>query len=261
MAVPLNQDLVDRLVCAKYTFRRSCELLDRGGPFSAGLSVSGFQDAAELVLRTVVEHLHVPLKDNAAFNQIIDSIDESSPTKVSHRAGLNQLNKARTNFKHFGLEPREQDARKFRRDLEDFFPVALKQFLGVNFEEISLIALVGHRRTENHLRAAERHVEYEDYNAAIEACAVALALYREYLKRDDFERLNLDPFGRYRGSELKPLLDALFRVLTEHQQQLDILMSGINPVDFRRFESLAPRVTFRASNKTGPTGRESIAQG
>ncbi|MDD1422836.1 hypothetical protein MEO40_27825, partial [Dolichospermum sp. ST_sed1] len=27
-----------------------------------------------------------------------------SPTKLSHRSALNQLNKARVNFKHFGLQ-------------------------------------------------------------------------------------------------------------------------------------------------------------
>jgi hypothetical protein len=138
----LNKQLLDRLICSKYVFHKGIDILERGGPFSSGLGVLHFQDAVEMVLRIIAEHLHCSLKENAAFNQIIDSIDSLGVHKITHRSALNQLNKARINFKHFGLEPKHEDVIKFRSDLEEFFPDVLKSFLDVDFHLISLANLL-----------------------------------------------------------------------------------------------------------------------
>jgi len=136
--VSLSKELLDRLICSKYIFHKGVDIIERGGPYSSGLGVLHFQDAAEMVLRIIAEHLHCSLKESAAFNQIIDSIDSVGDKKIFHRSALNQLNKARINFKHFGLEPKREDAIKFRRDLEGFFPNVLKSFLNIEFHLISL---------------------------------------------------------------------------------------------------------------------------
>lgn len=239
MASHLSRNLVDRLVCAKYIFRRSCELLDSHNPFSAGLAVSGFQDSVELVLRTIAEHLDVSLTGNVAFNQIIDKIEAEA--KLPNRTMLNQLNKARVSFKHFGLEPKEQDAIKIRRDLEVFFPLAFTQFFAIDFEFVSLVDLIGHRRTENFLHEAERAIEQEEYQKAVFSSATAFHLYRQRL---DKKRFNLNPFNRERTPELKSALDDIKKLFEDQQEQLDILMDGINPIEFQKFERLAPRVEF-----------------
>jgi hypothetical protein len=239
VAPHLSRNLVDRLVCAKYIFRRSCELLDSHNPYSAGLAVSGFQDSIELVLRTIAEHLHVSLADNVPFSQIMDKIDAATEAKLPYRATLNQLNKARANFKHSGLEPKEQDAIKIRRDLEVFFPRAFNQFFTIDFDLISLIDLIGHRRTENFLHEAERAIEQEDYQKALRSSVIAFYLYRRRLKKKQF---NLNPFNRERTQELKLVLDDIKKLFEDQQEQLDILMDGINPIEFQRFERLTPQV-------------------
>jgi hypothetical protein len=109
------------------------------------------------------EFLHANIKDGSAFNQIIDEIDKVSPTKLSHRSALNQLNKARVSFKHFGLQPKKEDVIKFRQDLEVFFPKTFQLFLNLEYESVSLVHLIGHRRTENYLRQAEQHIANQKY--------------------------------------------------------------------------------------------------
>lgn len=247
MPYPLNQVLIDRLVCAKYIFRRSCELLDRGGPFSAGLAISGFQDSAESVLRVAVEHLNVSIKRDLAFSQILDAIDEKTSAKVPYRSALNQLNTARVSFKHFGLEPKEQDAKKLRKDLEAFFPLFSSQYLNLDFETISLISLVGYRRAENFLRKAEASVEQGDFRLAVDSCAIALALCRQRMRQSK-RRINLDPFGRCKSPELRGLIDSIKTALEERDEILDILMDGIALSDFKTFRQLAPQVTFTMAN-------------
>jgi hypothetical protein len=60
---------------------------------------------------------------------------------------LDQLNKARINFKYFGLEPKHENANKFRYDLEGFFPKALRSFSTIDFDSISLSSLIGQMQT------------------------------------------------------------------------------------------------------------------
>ncbi len=66
----ISKELIDRLVCAKYLFMRGIELLERSGTYADGLTVLHFQDAAEMCLRVIAEHLHCSIKENIAFNQI-----------------------------------------------------------------------------------------------------------------------------------------------------------------------------------------------
>ena len=144
----VNKEIIDRLICAKYMFQHGNELLERGGPFSDGLTILLFQDSVEMCLRAIAEHHHCSIKDNIAFNQIIDEIDKTGKGVLTHRTALNQLNKARLNFKHFGLQTKHEDVVKFRRDLEAFFPAALSTFLDLSYDSISLIDLVEHYRNE-----------------------------------------------------------------------------------------------------------------
>jgi len=143
----IGKELLNRLICSKWIFQKGINVLDNGEPFSSGLAVLHFHDAVEMHLRVIAEKLHCSLKDNAAFNQIMDAIDTVEENKLPERIALNQLNRARINFKHFGLEPKHDDAMKFRYDLERFFPIASKLLLHIDFESMSLSSLIAHRRT------------------------------------------------------------------------------------------------------------------
>lgn len=243
MSKNLHKELIDRLICSKYLFHRGVDILNRRGPFSSGLAVLHFQDAAEMVLRVIAEYFNCSLKENAAFNQIIDTIDNIGNTKITHRIALNQLNKARINFKHFGLEPKYEDANKFRYDLEGFFPTALRSFLDIDFGSISLTSLIGHRRTENFLNEAERLISEEKYRESISASAVAFTIFHSHYNKEPgiYRR---DPFRRFnvKDEELQRWADNIDEVIEEQQSQLDLIMLGINLADYRRFKRYTPIV-------------------
>lgn len=245
MTTMLGKEQLNRLICAKYIFHRGVDMLDRGGPFSSGLAILHFQDASEMVLRVIAEHLNCSLKENVAFNQIIDAIDSIGDNKVSHRIALNQLNKARINFKHFGLEPKYEDTNKFRYDLEGFFPTALRLFLDINFESISLSSLIGHRRTENFLNEAERLISERKYRESIAASAVAFAIFHAHFDKEP-DRDWRDPFRRFEveDQELQRWADNIEEVIEDQQSQLNLIMDGINLPDYRRFQMYTPIVNL-----------------
>ena len=173
----LSNELLNRLVCAKYIFRKGVEILERDEPFASGISIIHFQDAAEIALRVIAENFHCSIKDNSAFNQIMDAIDSIDHRRLTHRSALNQLNRARVNFKHFGLEPRFEDTKKIKNALEGFFPNSLRTFLDIDYDSISLISLIGHIRTENFLKKAESLITQGHYSESMAETAIAFTIF------------------------------------------------------------------------------------
>lgn len=251
----VREELIDRLVCAKYIFESGVETLERGAPYASGLAVLSFQDAVELLLRAIAEHIHAQLKENASFNQILDEIEKSYSGRLTHRSALNQLNKARVNFKHLGLAPRDEDTRKFRRDLEGFFPSATKAFFDLDFSSLSLSSLIAHRRTRNWTKQAEECLSAGEYDECVNACAVAVGVFQANCRRGDEDALSRRLRPHVSGESLV-LLQAVSGLVEEVQKQLDtiyyqldLMGRGISYNDYLRFRDLAPAVTFTGDGR------------
>ena len=243
MSTKLHKELFNRLICSKYLYYRGVEILNQRGPFSAGSAVLHFQDSAEMVLRVIAEHINCSLKENAAFNQIIDGIDNISQNKVPYRIALNQINKARINFKHFGLEPRYEDAFKFSCDLEGFFPTAFDTFLGIDFYSISLASLISHARTENFLNDAERLIGEDKYKESISASTVAFTIFLSHYKTEPSIYYR-NSFMRFKTGdrEFERWVRNVDKIIDDQQSQLDLIILGINLAEYRRFKRYTPVV-------------------
>jgi hypothetical protein len=222
----LSKELLDRLVCAKYVFRKGSEILEKNESFASGIAISHFQDSAEIVLRVIVEYLHCSIKDNAAFNQIMDAIDNKDSRKLSHRSALNQLNKARVNFKHFGLEPKVEDTKKLKNDLEGFFPNSLSTFLNIDYDSISLTNLIGYVRVENFLNKAEEYILDHKFGESINNSAIAFGIYQSRFFTNTPMKLN--SLNRYDDRELQRWAQEIEKAIIENQKQLNLIIHGIN---------------------------------
>ena len=248
----LDKKLLERLVISKYMLAKARDTIYRSSPFTAGLAILELQDATEMLLRIIAEHLHAPVKEQSAFSQILDAISSVTTTPITHRSALNQLNKARVNFKHFGLEPRLDDSQKLLSDMESFFPGAVKSILGLEWDAVSLRSLVGHRRTENWLARAEEALQEGKYEDSADSSAVAFHIFLRFLGRD----YNPLPSGFWKPIDKKsdawkvigPLIEPMQKTLQEQQIQLDIITDGVNISDYRRFLRLTPTVLMMMSN-------------
>lgn len=259
----VREEIIDRLVCAKYIFESGIEVLDRGAPYAAGLAVLAFQDAVEMALRAIAEHIHAQIKENAPFNHILDEIEKVDHAKLTHRTALNQLNKARVNFKHLGLAPRDDDVRKFRRDLEGFFPNATEAFFSLDFSSLSLSSLIVHRRTRNWVKNAEDYLTEGDYDNCFAACALAVEVFQKNHQQGDEDayrrRMNL----RVSGDSIE-VARAIAGVAEEVQKQLDaihqqlgLIGSGISYNDHKQFDDLTPAVMLTGDGRPHFTRRRS----
>ena len=245
----ISPALILRLVYAKYLYWQGCETLEKGLPVSLGLSILNFQDSVEMVLRVIAEHVHANIKEKASFDQLIDEIEKASKNEiqVSYKSSLVQLNKARVGFKHFGLAPSSDDAQKFRRDLDLFFRATAKAFFDIEFYSISLSDLIQKCRVKNYLKEAEKELEAENYKACIANTAIAFPLiFRRVLSHDRPSYIPSIEVKDYKVARslgtLPKIVETLTSMVKDHEEELNILMHGINLAEYRRFKVHTPNV-------------------
>lgn len=237
----LAKPLLERLLLARLFYYRGQDALRESGPFAAGFAICNFQDATETFLRVLAEHFHCSLKENTSFQVLLDKIDEVASESLTHRSSLIRLNKARINFKHFSLRPDLDDANKFMVSLEAFFATSAQRILGVDFGSVSMISLVEHTRTENWLRKAEQAIIDRNAREAIQAAAIAFRVFRRFLS-PEYRDFQLDPFQRYENPDVIELSRSTAEVLDVLQEQLNLIMDGVDLAEFRRFQSIVPVV-------------------
>lgn len=243
----IKEDLLKRLVYAKYIFFQGCEAIERKLSIADGMAVLNFQDAIEMILRTIAEDAHANIKEKMSFDQIIQEIDAASAKKIPYKSSLIQMNKARVNFKHFGLIPARDDVEKCRRDVESFFKESIKLFFDVDFYQVSLADMVEKRRVKNYLKRAEKELDAGNYEQCIYATAIAFQLiflmplkYKSSLDRIDSLRIDYK-VGRELGN-LPKIIKAISANIERHEQEINILIYGINLAEYKRFQFITPHI-------------------
>lgn len=103
----------------KRLFLEACAFAARSDPVAAGLAISMLQDAAEMMVWSVVKDKGLPVKDQSGFVANIEAIAKAGHS-LSFVPELHELNKARVGFKHYGNLPAAGEVNKHRSAVEGF---------------------------------------------------------------------------------------------------------------------------------------------
>lgn len=169
-----------QVVLAKQLFMEASNFQRRQNALHSGLAVSLAQDAVEMFLRAVYKQRCGTGQEPKDFSGVIDRIDQAAGAqeelRVPFRARLTDLNKARVNFKHYGLYPDRTDARQLLEYASDFFGAATQRFFGQDFESISLGDLVQAADIRERLHGAAEAARREEEEDALGLAAEAVDL-------------------------------------------------------------------------------------
>ncbi|CAN7806437.1 hypothetical protein LJR267_010724 [Paraburkholderia hospita] len=172
---------LNQLVLCKQLYSEAEGFMSRKGSVALGLAISIAQDSVELFLRAVIKQLpSTGQKPPEEFVKCMDYIDASASEqrelRVPFRARIAELNKARVNFKHYGLIPSEADAIRLLGYVEQFFEVATPQFFSRDFSSISLSDLITSPEVRDRIKQAEAAEREGDTAEALGASAEAVEL-------------------------------------------------------------------------------------
>ncbi|MBI5774402.1 MAG: hypothetical protein HZA89_11750 [Verrucomicrobia bacterium] len=167
--------MIPQLLLAKRLYIEASSYAERADPVSCGIAISMLQDSAELYVWTLIKERNIPVKDQAGFASNIEVLQKNG-LAVPNAAKLQELNKARVGFKHYGNLPAPGEALKFQTYVEDFLRLAMQEHFGVKFDELSLVDLVVDQEIQNHLRTAETKIKHICFVEAADELAKAKTL-------------------------------------------------------------------------------------
>ncbi|MDN7877766.1 hypothetical protein [Burkholderia aenigmatica] len=176
-----------QLVLCKQLYNEAEGFLSRKEGVGAGLAISIAQDSVELFLRAIIKQLPStggrPPEEFVKCMDHIDASAEQTGVKVPFRARMLELNKARVNFKHYGLVPSDSDAARLLGYAEQFFEEATPQFFSCEFSNVSLSDLITLPEARQKVKAAELAESQGDIGEALGASAEAVEIAASELLR------------------------------------------------------------------------------
>ncbi len=133
---------------------------------------------------TLIKHKGLAVDDKSGFVANLTALQKSG-TAIPYVAQIQELNRARVGFKHFGNLPAPIEAEKHRTHVEEFLRQAMRDHFGIDFDSLTLIDLVADPDIRAHLQAAQREISAEKYGDATTSLAkaryLAYGLLREFL--------------------------------------------------------------------------------
>lgn len=171
---------INQLKKVKYIFKKGEELLFHHDPFGPYLAVILFQDAVELLLWTIAKHVDADIEDIEPFQNYWKKINEKldKGKKLANKAKMLELNKARVNIKHKGIQPHESEALKYREYTEKFLRDSIIKIFDVDYDLITLADFLYRHEIKDKIIEAEKCYNAGDYNNCIIRCAEAEAIIK-----------------------------------------------------------------------------------
>jgi hypothetical protein len=223
------------------------EVFRNSNQVSDGLSVSLYQDAVEMLLRAVAAHVDASIESKTSFDGIFEKIKlaekNQEKKEVPMKISITDLNKSRVNFKHYGLLPTHEDAKKFNRNIELFFQRVVEEFIGISYETISLSDIVSHDRIRNFIKIAEKNIADEKFLQSINNSAKALHLILLRIK-PEFSIFRCTFPTDIESKKMRDYLSDRERVMKNHDDQLNFLRFGISLEDYSYFMKFAPAIQY-----------------
>lgn len=253
-----------QILLVKYMFEKASEVFDPNDPFACGLSISLMQDSIEAMVWIVIKEYDAPFKPKDSFEQLWNSIPKAEQNKEKKelplRAKMVELNKARVNFKHYGNLPDATDATKFISYTEEFLREVARDFLHIDFEEISYADLIKNKHIRNIIKTAEEEYKKEDWGQALIECAdaeqIALSSLNRLFPTVDY---NLKKAGNIFSQTNSRGPNEIFNYISGYLESLRnvsvVNLAGVKLPEFLRFKSLIPKVHRSHSGKRQVTGR------
>jgi len=164
--------MVTQLLLCKRLFLEASEYASRTDPVSCGLAVSLLQDSIEMLVWALIKEKNVSVKDGAGFLSNLESLQKHG-VSLTDVPRLQELNKARVGFKHYGNLPAPTEARKFKVYAEGFIRATLTTHFHQNFDALSLVDLVPFQEINARLRVSEGHIAKQEFRESVRENSIA----------------------------------------------------------------------------------------
>ena len=238
-------------------------------PWRAGIAISHFQDSVELFLRVLCSKRSVlPNTNNFGFMKMLEALRDNLES-FDHYLSLEELNKARVAFKHYGVLPAPEMANRFQYQTRDYLRHASEKYFELDFYAISRVSLIQNKEIRERLTQvvsildqSEDILERADDEKARLTLAEAVFLCREIHPLPTIEAWQLNLGEEWLRDQ------SLSRVYEKLNKRLDLIKGsivtndwGISVSEISRLQRLLPAASTTSFNqpiKFGYTGKHRL---
>jgi hypothetical protein len=253
----LDEMKMQRLAMIQYTYTLAVDQSHQPEPLNM-VSLLLLHDAVELFLMLASEHLGAG-KTGQEFMVYWDAINQKLPSKdFGQKDSMNRLNKARGNWKHYGIRLSTSEIDDLRTNVATFFQENTPKVFSIAFEEISMAMLVQEEEVRGRLLKAEKLSSTGEVKAALKEIAIA---FQDLMYRFDWKVFEQNSVHLRGVSSRQPWLSVESKAPRELSQfarglenelrtlheQVKLLSLGINYRHYIHFQSLTPIVHLMAS--------------
>ena len=228
-----------------------------------GSGVILLQDAVELFLIALCEHLKIEIDDHISFDKYFVKVEKKMGKEVPFRRQMTALNRQRVIIKHHGVLPNPSECTHFSRQVKDFFIEISNCYFDMDFDSISLVELLNEGVEKEFLKEAEAFLARGEYEECQINCRKVLYLVFE--KRFDIRKFEDEKhIGSLAGAlysdapyfaRNKKYIEESVSVPTDYicidhdKLNMDLLQNDILPVDYWNIWRLTPAVYYYEEDK------------
>jgi hypothetical protein len=180
--------LVDRLQSARHILASSTDpvLSSSSDARSVAHAVINCQDAAELVLSALAEHLGIVLGRRDGFEDILNKLvakarENGKQSIIKHERFMRDLNEKRIAFKHYGALPDVGQNYEVVPQTIDRLSQITEDCCGIALGDIDISYLIDDDPTKTHLQNARVLLSMDQFQKALESVCMAMNRASRYL--------------------------------------------------------------------------------
>ena len=245
--------IIRRLVTIKFLYLIGVEQSKQAGTF-AGFSILAFHDCVEMLLVLIAEK-----KKKKSQQHFLDywGIIQDLPYKVQ----MDNLNSIRKNLKHRAIFPDKSDIQRCCEDVGAFLKESTREFLRIEFDDISLSTLISFETVREDVEKAENFMKdglfFESLDYSKKAFMKLLSTYESNKEQWRNSILNIgDKIGNdYRklaksNTEGSNWFEHMTKTTNSMRDVIKITALGIDNKRYSLFNFITPNV-IEGCNATG----------
>jgi hypothetical protein len=173
----MNIETIRKLTLARHLYELGFTNSRSANDMHLFSAINLFQDAVEVFLIAVANHVGAVLDEKTTFDKYFVQInDKIKPSILPFKNKLIQLNKLRVNSKHYGIQPARDECNRLAPTIREFFDEVSISVLGVTFATVSTIDLLEDGETKDVLLDAKNALEAKEFDICSICCRKALFL-------------------------------------------------------------------------------------
>lgn len=259
MEAKLSKGIINKLIAARYSLNLAEGELSHSSEITLLTAINTLQDAVELFLLAITEHLNISISEKTKFFEYLEKIDvaltnSSTLSKILPELPFHNeliaLNKTRVSSKHYGLIPNRQECLNGLSTSRAFMQIVCESIFQINFFAITLTDSLDDGSIKEILKEAEEY--FLDSNFAMTLINCRKAIYLEFEKDYDIKQ-SLGLLGRFlcKAPYFAKNQDYIDKYVNEPTDYIvidyntlntDLLKYKINLLDFYEITRLTPKV-------------------